>query len=460
MIQPIWRVLPGSQQLFLESPVKEVCFAGTRGSGKTDAMLMAFANHCNHGYGDHWRGVIFRRNYKHLDDIIAKSKRWFYRSALKPRFLASSSSLKWVWPTGEELLLRAFENEDDYWSYHGHEYPFIGWEELTSWPSINCYESMKSCNRSSFGTEIPRIIRSSTNPYGVGHNWVKGYFIDPAPYGNVICDADGNERVCLFGSIKENPHLRDEYIKTLESITDPNKRKAWLDGSWDITSGGMFDDIWDRTKHVLEPFAIPSSWKVDRAFDWGSSRPFSVGWWAQSDGTTARMNDGTSRTFPRGTLFRIAEWYGCTGKENEGLRMTASNVALGIVARELPMKLRIQPGPADSSIYDVTDDASIAQNMEKSGVRWVHADKRPGSRKNGWELIRGRLEAAANNDDRPGLYIFSNCRDFIRTVPSLPRDDKDPDDIDTDAEDHIADETRYRILAADRTMQRIIIGGV
>lgn len=462
-----WEALPGSQSLFLQSPIREVCFAGTRGPGKTDAMLMSFAQYCGRGYSDHWRGVIFRRNYKHLDDIIAKSKRWFYQSAQQPRFLASSAALKWVWPTGEELLLRAFESEDSYWSFHGHEYPFIGWEELTSWPSIDCYESMKSCNRSSYqpkegGAQIPRIIRSSTNPYGVGHNWVKNYFIDPAPYGRVIADVEGNKRVCLFGSIKENPHLGDEYIKTLESITDQNKRKAWLEGSWDITSGGMFDDIWDRSKHVIEPFEIPMSWKIDRAFDWGSSRPFSVGWWAQSDGTEAKMPDGTKKIFPRGTLFRINEWYGCTGKANEGLRMTAANVAFGIVEREKNMKIRerIKPGPADSAIYTVTDDASIAQNMEKSGVRWVPADKRPGSRKNGWELMRDRLEAVSKNEDRPGLYVFSNCRDFIRTVPSIARDERDPDDVDTDAEDHIADEVRYRILAANHTHSKIQIGGV
>lgn len=456
--EKVWSALPGSQSLFLQSPVREVCFAGTRGPGKTDAMLMSFAQYCGRGFGDHWRGVIFRKNYKHLDDIIAKSKRWFYRSAMRPRFLAGNSTLKWVWPTGEELLLRAFENPDDYWSFHGHEYPFVGWEELTSWPSIECYEAMKSCSRSSYQAEagkqnIPKIIRSSTNPYGVGHNWVKHYFIDPAPYGKTIVDSGGNKRVCLFGSIRENPYLGAEYIQTLESITDANKRKAWLEGSWDITSGGMFDDLWDASKHVLQPFKIPASWRIDRSFDWGSSRPFSVGWWAQSDGTDATMPDGTKRSFPRGTLFRIAEWYGSTGKANEGLKMTAAMVAAGIVSRETvdELKGRVRAGPADSSIYSVTDDASIAQNMEKAGVRWMPADKRPGSRKNGWELIRVRLEAVAKGDDRPGLYVFSNCRDFIRTVPPIARDEKDPDDVDTDAEDHCADEVRYRVLVPSRT---------
>lgn len=451
MIEKVWQAQPGSQELFLRCPLREVCYSGTRGPGKTDALLMSFAQHCGKGYGMHWRGVIFRKEYKHLDDIITKSKRWFNQlgSRFRPRFLSSQGQMKWVWPDGEELLFRAFASPDDYWSFHGHEYPFIGWEELTSWPSIDCYESMMSCCRTSRPGGLPLQVRSTTNPYGVGHNWVKSYFIDPAPYGVPIRNAEGQARVTLFGSVSENKFIDAEYLKTLKSLTDPNKRKAWLFGSWDITSGGMFDDLWNREKHVLPVFSVPSSWRIDRAFDWGSSRPFSVGWWAESDGIPA-MVGGIERHFPRGTLIRINEWYGCTGKPNEGLRMTAANVASGILERERAMKLPVKPGPADSAIYAVTDDISIGQNMEKAGVRWTVADKKAGSRKNGWELIRVRLESAANGEDNPGLYVMENCRDFIRTVPPLPRDDRDPDDIDTEAEDHCADETRYRCLAPKR----------
>jgi hypothetical protein len=291
--------------------------------------------------------------------------------------------MKWVWPTGEELLFRAFASPDDYWSFHGHEYPFIGWEELTSWPSIDCYESMMSCNRTSRPGGLPLQVRSTTNPYGVGHNWVKAYFIDPAPYGIPIFNSEGQARVTLFGSVKENKFIDAEYLKTLNSISDPNKRKAWLFGSWDITSGGLFDDLWNRDKHVLPLFSIPASWRIDRAFDWGSSRPFSVGWWAESDGAPATII-GKDRHFPRGTLIRINEWYGCTGKPNEGLRMTAANVASGILQRERAMKMAVKPGPADSAIYAVTDDVSIGQHMEKAGGRWTVADMTRGSRKNGW----------------------------------------------------------------------------
>lgn len=428
-------------------------------------MLMSFAQYCGRGYEDYWRGIIFRRNYKHLDDIISKSKRWFNRWSQAPKFLAGSSNLKWVWPTGEELLLRAFEDEEDYWSYHGHEYPFIGWEELTGWPAIGCYESMKSCNRSSYrgSVPIPRLIRSSTNPYGVGHNWVKAYFIDPNPYGKITTDDKGNQRVALFGSIKENPYLGVEYIQTLESITDKNKKKAWLEGSWDITSGGMFDDLWDTTRHVIKPFNIPYSWRINRAFDWGSSKPFSVGWWATSDGSEVVLRDGTKKHYPAKTLFRIGEWYGMEeGKPNVGLRLPAKVVAQGILRRETELGIdqRVMPGAADSAIYAVTDEASIGDNMEKEGVYWTPADKRPGSRKNGWELIRDRLNAVVQDEEKPGLYVFDTCREFIRTTPNIPRDTKDPDDVDTDAEDHIGDETRYMVLSADYVAHKIKISGV
>ena len=135
MLENVWQAQHGSQELFLRCPYREVCYSGTRGPGKTDALLMSFAQHCGVGYGMHWRGVIFRKEYKHLDDIITKSKRWFNRfTKYRPRFLSSQGQMKWVWPDGEELLFRTFSSPDDYWNYHGHEYPFIGWEELTGWP--------------------------------------------------------------------------------------------------------------------------------------------------------------------------------------------------------------------------------------------------------------------------------------------------------------------------------------
>ena len=114
--------------------------------------------------------------------------------------------------------------------------------------------------------------------------------------------------------------------------------------------------------HVVKPFPIPASWYVDRSFDWGSSKPFSVGWWAESDGT--RLPNVPQTHVPRGTPFRIGEWYGWTGTPNEDTKMLAIDVAKGVLAREKAMREAklitgsVNPGPADSSIYDVENGKS------------------------------------------------------------------------------------------------------
>lgn len=468
----VWEPNPGSQRLVLSCPIREVLNEGTRGSGKTEVLAMDFAQHCGVGFGAAWRGVLFRRTYKQLDDVVAKTKRLFYQ--IFPGI--KLTDYVWKWPTGEELLLRHFDHPDDYWNYHGHEYPWIGWEELTNWPSMDCYESMLSCNRSS-RKGIPLKVRSTTNPFGVGHNAVKRYFIDPMPRGHVYSEArdipqfeNGEivrrrvlmKRVAIHSSYLENPKLLVAdplYLANLEKITDPNKRKAWLFGDWDITSGGMFDDIWTAGCHVLKPFDIPADWRINRSLDWGTAHPFSIGFWAESDGTPALVA-GKQRTFPRGTLFRMGEWYGCTGKPNEGIRMTSTKVAQGVIEREKTLLIhgRCKPGPADSQIFDTGDETSVAINFASEGVRWLEADKRKGSRKNGVELFRSRLESSLNGEGKPGIYVFDRCRDFIRTVPGLPRSDKDPDDVDTDAEDHAWDETRYRILGPKPAAMTTSIG--
>ena len=213
----------------------------------------------------------------------------------------------------------------------------------------------------------------------------------------------------------------------------------------------MFDDLWDSRVHVIEPFPIPGSWRIDRSFDWGSARPFSVGWWAESDGTEVSL-DGNGRvmSWPRGTLFRIGEWYGCSGNANEGLRMPDTEIARGIVQREQQMGIygRVRPGPADNQIFnrDHNTADSTANIMDRHGVRFVRSDKTSGSRVRGWQAIRDRLAASAEKPvERPGMYVFDVCCDFISIMPALSRSEKNPEDIDTDTEDHIADETRYRV---------------
>jgi hypothetical protein len=492
----VWSPLPGSQTLAMSCPAQIILFHGSRGPGKTDAQLMRFRRWVGQGFGRHWRGVIFDREYKNLDDLVAKSMRWFPEFKDGVRFLSSKSDYKWVWPTGEELMFRAVRRDQDYWAYHGQEFPFIGWNELTKYPTETLFEMMMSCNRSSyrpqdfpiidnesgevsFTPEIPLEVFATTNPFGAGHNWVKKRFINKAPMGRIVrktvnvFNPQTRERedvittqTHIFGSYMENKYLSPKYIAELASMKDVNKQKAWLGGSWDVVSGGMFDDVWNSLYHIIEPFPIPFNWRIDRSFDWGSSKPFSVGWWAISDGSDYYDAKGKLRSSVRGDHFRIAEWYGSTGKPNQGLQLLASQIAAGIVEREIAMGYygRVQPGPADGSIFDVMNGNSIAADMAKqvrlqngkvyNGVQWGRADKSAGSRIHGWEKCRTYLKNAIPSEtgvrEEPGLFAFNTCTNYIDLFPILPRDEVYTDDVDTESEDHIGDEVRYEILGSGK----------
>lgn len=470
----VWAPQEGSQEAFLSCPLPEVLYHGTRGPGKTDALLMAFAQHVGKGYGRAWRGIIFRQTYPQLADVQAKSEKWFRLMFPGARFNRGAN--RWEWPSGEALLLRHMARPEDYWNYHGHEYPFVAFEELTNWATDECYKSMFACCRSSHPS-VPRIIRATTNPYGVGHNWVKTRFRLHGAWWNTVViddatDADGRAepmRAAIHGHIDENKILLasepDYKSRIIASAANAAMAEAWLHGSWDFVAGGMFDDVWTE-RNVVPDFEVPRSWRIDRAFDWGSSKPFSVGWYAVSDGSDIQTKDGRWLATVRGDVFRIAEWYGWTGRPNEGLRMLAVDVAKGIVEREVmwgwrtATSCRVKPGPADSSIFTVENGISIAQDMAKpvrignhvhKGVEWTHADKRPGSRKSGWELMRKMVRNAKPENgprEHPALFVIEGRNpQFLRTILSLPRDERDLDDVDTDSEDHIADEVRYRVRA-------------
>ncbi|MBL4557595.1 MAG: hypothetical protein JKP98_12470 [Rhodobacteraceae bacterium] len=148
--------------------------------------------------------------------------------------------------------------------------------------------------------------------------------------------------------------------------------------------------------------------------------------------------------------------------------MLAVDVSKGIIERERALfpGRRIFSGPADTSIFDVVNGVSIALDMASRvrlssgvvvpGTEWLRADKSSGSRKTGWEMMRKMMSNAqpsAAGREKPGLFVFDNCDQFIRTVPVLPRSDKDPDDIDSTAEDHIADEARYRVRQVGNVVQ-------
>lgn len=473
----VWAPQDGSQNDFMACTVFECLYHGTRGPGKTDGLLMSYAQYVGRGFGAAWRGIIFRQTYPQLADVQAKSEKWF-RQIFGNGAKFNKSKMQWEWPTGEMLMFRHMSRTSDALALLGHEYPFIGWEELCNWADDACFTQMFACCRSST-PGLPRMIRATTNPYGPGHNWVKeryrlygkwwqSLYIDDArdPEGRLY-----PPRTSIYGHIDENKILLKEdpnYKQTIiASANNPAMAQAWLNGSWDIVAGGMFDDVWMPQYNILPAFDVPRGWRIDRSFDWGSSAPFSVGWWAESNGSDLLMRDNKMRSTVRGDLFRINEWYGWTGRPNQGLRMLAVDIAKGIVERELEWGLRtrkgtrVLPGPADNNIHNVENGVSIAVDMAKpirvgnnmyAGVAWTRADKTDGSVKNGLEHMRKMMKHAHPNEgnprEMPGLFVTDHCIQFMRTVPSLPRDEKDMDKVDKNSENHTCDETRYRVRFA------------
>lgn len=475
---PVWLPQPGSQQAFLQSSfVPEVLYESNRGCGKTDCLLMDFAQDVGKGWGPDWVGVLFRNSFPDLRDVINKSNAWFPR--MFPGASYNAADHFWTFADGEILYFSYFETEKNYWKYHGHAYPWIGWEELCNWAHDQFYKRMFSCSRTARVGIRPRV-RATTNPYGIGHNWVKHRFRLPVLSGRTVGklivgsrDKDGNlepPRMVVHGHMMENQILLkatpDYPDKIRQAASSPAELAAWMNGSWDIVAGGMFDDLWckNRDKIVVQPFPIPDHWRIDRSLDWGQSKPSSVGFWAESDGSDYRDAAGKLRSSVKGDLFRVGEIYTWTGEPNVGTRQLASQLAKEIVEYELARgwrtrdHIRVRPGPADSSIFDDDNGNCVADDLEKRvriaevehrGAYFDRADKGPGSRVQGWNILRERMAAVARPEggvrEKSGIFIFATCAQWLRTVPTLPRDAKKIDDVDTNAEDHVGDETRYRV---------------
>lgn len=459
-----WEPQPGPQRWLLSAWAEEILFGGARGGGKTYGILGDWVQHAGEN-GKHARGIIFRRTYPEFEEVLEQTQRIF--PLLGARYKIQRKI--WTFPNGATLKLRYLLRDKDASGYQSQQYTWMAFEELGNWASSTPIDALKGCLRSPHGIKVRWV--ATANPGGVGHNWIKARFITPAPALTPFQDTvTGVWRVFIPSKLEDNPILLKGdpgYVDRLRGVGADWLVAAWLSGDWDVVAGGMFDDLWKTSIHVIAPFEIPKTWKIDRAFDWGSTKPFSVGWWAESDGsevppTAAAKAAGLPGTiYKKGSLFRIGEWYGWNGKKpNEGTRMLAVDVARGIRQREQNMKLWIQAGPADPSIFATENGNNIANDMAlpPGSIRWEPADAKPGSRKTGWERCRKMLKAATVWPmEEPGLFCFDTCRQFIRTFPTLARDMKDPDDVDSDGEDHIGDETRYRVMhnRGSVTMQKI-----
>lgn len=429
---------------FLARFEDEALYGGAAGGGKSEALV---AEALRQAHIPHYRALILRKTYPELSELIDKSQR-YYRGAF-PGAQWSEARHMWRFPSGAKIYFGAMQHTNDRFKYQGRAYDYIAFDELTHFTQDE-YLYLLSRNRASGpGTRV--YLRASANPGGIGHGWVKARFLTPAPPMQTIWEdvqvrtPDGavhtarRSRIFVPSTVFDNQILLQNdpaYAARLAALPDADRR-ALLYGDWDAFAGQVFSE-WRadparyadrRYTHVVDPFPIPRGWRVVRGFDFGYSRPFSVGWWAIS---------------PDGALCRIRELYGCTGTPNEGVRWEPARIAREIkkIEQDDPnIRGRTVRGVADPSIFDESRGESVAQMMEREGIFFDRGDN---ARIAGKMQVHHRL--AFDQNGAPGLTVFSTCRHFIRTVPALVYDPVNVEDVNTAMEDHIYDEMRYVVM--------------
>ena len=466
------------QAKVLFSPATEILFGGAAGPGKSHLLRVAAIIWCNDIPG--LQVYLLRRTYPELianhmegpKSLRALLAPWVERKKVK----IVDNDIRFL-HNGSAIHLRHCQYEQDMYNFQGAEIHCLLVDELSTF-TAKMYEFLRSRVRMTGITlpkqwqgRFPRIVCGS-NPGNIGHTWVKATFVD---HGIAIHrtppEEGGMLRQFIPARMEDNPYLLTDdpgYRERLRGLSDPGLASAMEEGDWDIVAGGAVSDLWDRKRHVIAPFRIPKGWYVDRSFDWGSAKPFSLGWWAESDGSPATLEGGQQKTWPKGTIFRIAEWYGWNGKPDEGCRL--EDTAIGKRMKELEEQMKetlgietVNPGPADGMIFESQPGKpSIAQGIEDGYGKvnlFYPADKRPGSRIKRLAIFRRMLAASEKEPmEEPGIFFFDTCLfGAIRTIPTLPRDPRNIEDIDTNAEDHAWDEIGYRLTTVRPVAKRIII---
>ncbi len=438
-----WTPQPGPQLRGFTCPANFIMFGGNRGGGKSDCLI---GRHIKGAelFGDKWAGMIFRRKYKDFAEI---RRRWKQLRAegLPIEIIGGEQQPNTVrFKYGAEVQMFAVGSLDILDDFIGHQIPEVSIDEATQFPFFGkMIDKIRGFNRSPSG--VPKGIFCTGNPGGAGHSQVKEFFklgtaweqrgyAPGAVMREVIELPDKSTveetRIFIRSRLEENKYLMrndPNYVAQLMAIRDPQLRRAWLDGDWDVFIGQAFVLI--PGKHIIPQADPPRDAPIYMTFDWGFGKPFSVGWWY---------------ALPNGRVVRFNEWYGYSGVPDEGLRLADSAVADGILERERSMGLphnrvmRISGPDCFAKRPDPRGGGQGPSTAEVFAERGLMLQPGDVSRVLKIRQFRERLELA--DDGFPMLQVMTNCTQFIRTVQELCYDEDNPEDIDTDMEDHVYDE--------------------
>jgi len=432
------------QRAYITSPADITVFGGARGGGKTYGSLGDFWLHTE-AHGQLAKGLMFRKTREDLKDSVAIATTMFGNAA---EWRAHDGNY-FQFKNGARLYMAYLEDERDAEHYQGWSLTRIYPEELTQYLSLSGILKLLAALRSSAGIRCQ--MKATCNPGGPGHFAVKSMFIDNGPMNIVKDPESGITRVFIPSRLEDNPALLEAdpgYVNRLKAVGSPALVRAWLEGDWDVIEGAFFQEF-DRKRHVITPFPVPNDWVKFRSLDWGSASPFSVGWWC----SVQEPFEHDGRRIPRGAIVRYREWYGMKANTpNVGLKMPAEAVAAGIVSRETDpdtgKREYVAFGVADPSAFAVISGPSIGETLGRHGAVFRRADNTRVSRDKrmgGWDQLRARLKGDA--DGNPMIFFFDHCLNALRTLPMMQHDSHNPEDLDTDQEDHAVDDIRYACMS-------------
>ena len=439
---------PGPQTDFLAASEREVLFGGAAGGGKSFSLVVDPLRYVGN---EHFRGLLLRRTTEELRELINISKMLYPKVDKEARFVERDKT--WYFSSGATLWMSYLERDDDVLRYQGQAYTWVGFDELTQWPTPYAWNYLRSRLRTARNSGLPLCMRASTNPGNIGHAWVKKMFVDPAPANEAFWATDEEtgevltwpstssyakendlvgkpmfKRRFIPSTLHDNPYLSEDgqYEANLLSLPE-HLRKQLLEGNWDVNEGAAFPE-WNRELHVVEPFDIPETWTRFRAADYGYGSHSGVLWFAVEP-TTEQL---------------------IIYKELYTHKVLAIDLADMILEEEHGEKIRY--GILDSSLWHKRGDTgpSLAEQMISRGCRWRQADRSKGSRVAGKNEIHRRLQVDEYTEE-PRLVVFNTCTHLIAQLPSIPLDKRNPEDVDTNAEDHLYDALRYGVMSRPRS---------